>query len=48
VALHEATDVLHWAMHIAPYCPGGMVIKIVIDLPAFFGIVDSVVIHNHS
>jgi hypothetical protein len=35
VALHEATDALHWAMPIVPYCPGGMVIKIAIDL-AFF------------
>jgi hypothetical protein len=48
VALHEATDVLHWAMHIALYCPGGMAMEIVIDLPAFFLIVDSVVAHNHS
>jgi hypothetical protein len=48
VASHEATDALHWAMHIAPYCPGGMAIKIVVNLPAFFVIVDSVVAHNHS
>jgi hypothetical protein len=48
VALHEATDALHWAMLIAPYCPGGMGIKIVVDLPAFFVIVDFVVAHNHS
>jgi hypothetical protein len=48
VALHEATDALHWAMHIAPYRLGGMVIKIVIDLPAFLVIVDSIVAHNHS
>jgi hypothetical protein len=48
VALHEATDALHRVMCIVPYCPGGMVIEIVIDLPAFFVIVDSVVAHNHS
>jgi hypothetical protein len=48
VALHEAMDVLHWTMRIAPYHPGGMAIKIVVDLPAFFVIVDSVVAHNHS
>jgi hypothetical protein len=36
VALHEATDVLHWAMHITPYCPGGMAITIVVDLPFIF------------
>jgi len=35
VALHEAMDALHWAMCIAPYCPGGMGIKIVVNLPAF-------------
>jgi hypothetical protein len=48
VALHEATDALHWAMHIVPYCRGGMAIKIIVDLPAFFVIVDSFVAHNHS
>jgi hypothetical protein len=48
VASHEATDALHWAMRIALYCPGGMAIKIVIDLPAFFVIIDSGVAHNHS
>jgi hypothetical protein len=29
-------DALHWAMHIALYRPGGMEIKIVVNLPAFF------------
>jgi hypothetical protein len=48
VALHEATDALHRAMRIAPYRPGGMAINIVINLPAFFVIVDSIVAHNHS
>jgi hypothetical protein len=48
VALHEATDALHRVMHIAPYHPGGMAIKIVINMPAFFVIIDSVVAHNHS
>jgi hypothetical protein len=47
VASHEATDVLHWAMCIALYCPGGMAIEIIVDLPAFFVIVDSIVTHNH-
>ncbi len=47
VALHEATDALHWAMRVAPYRPSGMVIEIVVNLPAFFVIVDSVVAHNH-
>ncbi len=48
VALHEATDALHRAMRITPYRPGGMGIIIVVDLPTFFVIVDSVVAHNHS
>jgi hypothetical protein len=48
MALHEATDVLHWTMCIALYCPGSMGIKIVVDLPAFFVIVDSFVAHNHG
>jgi hypothetical protein len=48
VALHEATDVLYWAIHIGLYPPGGMAIEIVVDLPAFFVIVDSVVAHNLS
>jgi hypothetical protein len=48
VASHEATDALHPAMCFAPYCPGGMAIKIVVDLPAFFVIVKSVVTQNYS
>jgi hypothetical protein len=48
VALHEAMDVLHWAMRIVPYCPGGMAIDIVADLIGFFVIVNSIVTHNHS
>jgi hypothetical protein len=35
VALHEAMNALHWAMCIAPYRPGGMAIKIVVNFPAF-------------
>jgi hypothetical protein len=48
VALHEAKGALHWAMRITPYPPGGMVIKIVVDLATFFVIVDSMLAHNHS
>jgi hypothetical protein len=48
VASHEATDALHPEMRILPYCSGGMAINIVVNLPAFFVIVDSVVTHNHS
>jgi hypothetical protein len=47
VALHEAMDALNWAMCIAPYSLGSMVIEIVIDLLAFFVIVNSVFAHNH-
>jgi hypothetical protein len=48
VASHEAMDALHQALHIAPYCPGGMGIKIDVNLPEFFVMVNSVVAHNHS
>jgi hypothetical protein len=48
VALHEATDGLHQTMRTAPYRPGGMLIKIVIDLATFFVILDSMFAHNHS
>jgi hypothetical protein len=48
VTSHEATDKLHWAMRIAPYRSGSMGINIVVNLPAFFVIVDSIVAHNHS
>jgi hypothetical protein len=42
VALHEAMDALHQAMRTTPYRSGGMAIKIVVFLPDFFVIVDSV------
>jgi hypothetical protein len=48
MASHEATNALHWAMYIAPYRPGGMVIGIVVDVPAFFVIVNSMFAHNVS
>jgi hypothetical protein len=48
VALHDAMDALNQAMHITPYHPGGMGIKIVINWPAFFKIVDFVLAHNNS
>jgi hypothetical protein len=35
-------------MRIATYCPGGMGIKIVANLPAFFVIVNFDVAYNHS
>ncbi len=31
VALHEATDTLHWAMWLASYLPGGMVVAIAVE-----------------
>jgi hypothetical protein len=48
VTLYEAKDVLHRAVRIVPYPPGGMVIKIVIDLATFFVIIDSIFAHNNS
>jgi hypothetical protein len=42
VASHEATDALHQAVCIVSYCPGCMAIKIVVNLPAFFVIINSV------
>ncbi len=47
VASHEAMDALHWAMRIALYCPGSMVIEIAIDLATYFNISDST-IFNYS
>jgi hypothetical protein len=48
VALHEATDALHWVICTTPYRSGSMAIKIVAILPDFFVIIDSVVAHNDS
>jgi hypothetical protein len=31
VASHEATDMLHRAMWLAPYLPGGMVVAIAVE-----------------
>jgi hypothetical protein len=31
VASHEATDTLHWAMCLALYLPGGMVVAIAVE-----------------
>ena len=36
LALSEARVVLHWAMHPALHCRIRMVVEIVVDLPAFF------------
>ena len=38
--IEQAMDALHWVMCIAPYCPGSIVIKIVINLATFFYVVD--------
>jgi hypothetical protein len=48
MASHEAMNALHWAMYIALYRPGGMVIGIFVDEPAFFVIVNSMFAHNVS
>jgi len=31
VASHEANDTLHWAMWLAPYLPGGMVVATAVE-----------------
>jgi len=36
VASHEATDMLHRAMWLAPYLPGGMVVEIAVDSITFY------------
>ncbi len=41
VASHEATDVLHQAMFIMLYIPGGMFIKIAVKCATLFYIVDN-------
>jgi hypothetical protein len=41
VASHEATVVLHWAILVALYRLGGMVIKIAVKLVSFVYIVDN-------
>jgi hypothetical protein len=39
-ALHEATDKLHRAMCLAPYCPAGMVIAFAVESVTFYFFVD--------
>ncbi len=46
MVLHEATDALHQAVHIAPYRPGGIAIKIVVDSATFFYIIDYKIIND--
>jgi hypothetical protein len=46
--LVKAWYVLHRAMRPALYCHIYMAIKIASYLPAFFGVVDFIVGHNHS
>ena len=36
VALHEATNMLHRAMCLVPYLPGGMVVEITVDSISFY------------
>ena len=43
---HEATDTLHRAMCLAPYCPVGMVITFVVDYVTFYYIVNNRVAIN--
>ena len=39
VALHEATNTLHWSMCLAPYLPGGMVVAIAVESATLYYIV---------
>ena len=39
-ALHEATNMLHQAMCLAPYCPFGMVITIAVESVTSYFFVD--------
>jgi hypothetical protein len=48
VASSEALDVRYRVMRHALYCRIRMAIKIAINLPAFFVVVDFIVGHNHS
>jgi hypothetical protein len=48
VALHEATDALHWAMRPALYCRIRMAIEIASVQPVFFVPIDFVVGHNYK
>ena len=40
VASHEATNMLHQSMCLAPYLPGGMVVAIAIESTTLYYIVD--------
>jgi hypothetical protein len=40
VASHEATDMLHWLMCLAPYLPGGMVVAIAVESAKLYYIVN--------
>ena len=40
-ALHEATNMLHRAMCLAPYCPVGMVVAIAVEYVIFYYIVNN-------
>ena len=41
VALHEATDMLHWAMCLTLYLPGGMVVAIAVKSAKLYYIVNN-------
>ncbi len=51
MALHEATDTLHWVMCLGLYLPGGMVVAIAVDFVTFYYIVNNsktLMINNHT
>ncbi len=47
-SFEQSLDVLHQAMRLALYRCIAMAIEIVVNLPAFFVVVDFVVGHNHN
>ena len=46
-ALCEATDTLHWAMSLAPYPPGGMIVTIIFNYVTFYYIIANRVAVNY-
>jgi hypothetical protein len=48
VALHEATNALHWAMPITPYRLGGMANEIIVNLTKFLVTINSMFAYNVS
>ncbi len=51
VALHEATDTLHWVSCLTPYLPGDMVVAIAVESVTLYYILDNkqtLIISNYT